>query len=110
MQASYFSRDDQALLGFANYFEKASGEEREHGLQLMRYQVKRGGKVVFQDIARPSATEWGTPLEALEAALELEKTVSILAASQPRHNLPIYCPHCGRGQVSGPRKINTKIT
>ena len=33
MQASYFSRDDQALLGFAKYFEKASGEEREHGLK-----------------------------------------------------------------------------
>ena len=76
MQASYFSRDDQALLGFAKYFEKASGEEREHGLKLMRYQVKRGGKVVFQDIAQPSTMEWGTALEATEAALELEKTVS----------------------------------
>ena len=98
--------------GFAAFFKKSSEEERAHGLKLVEYQNKRGGKVVFQDIARPSATEWGTPLEALEAALELEKTVSILAASQPRHNLPIYCPHCSRGQVSGsgPRKINTKIT
>ena len=42
----------------------------------MRYQVKRGGKVVFQDIAQPSTMEWGTALEAMEAALELEKTVS----------------------------------
>ena len=100
--------------GFAAFFKKSSEEERAHGLKLVEYQNKRGGKVVFQDIARPSATEWGTPLEALEAALELEKTVSILAASQPRHKLPIYapthCPHCSRGQVSWPRKINTKIT
>merc|ERR1712198_822566 len=33
-------------------------------------------KVVFQDIAKPSSMEWGTPLDALEAALELEKTVN----------------------------------
>ena len=65
--------------GFAAFFKKSSEEERAHGLKLVEYQNKRGGKVVFQDIARPSATEWGTPLEALEAALELEKTVSILA-------------------------------
>ena len=45
-------------------------------MKLMEYQTKRGGKVVFQDIAKPSSTEWGTPLQAMEAALELEKTVS----------------------------------
>ena len=44
-------------------------------MKLMEYQVKRGGKVVFQDIAKPSTMEWGTALEAMEAALELEKTV-----------------------------------
>ena len=38
-QASYFSRDDQALLGFSKYFRKASEEEREHGMKLMDYQV-----------------------------------------------------------------------
>ena len=38
-QASYFSRDDQALLGFSKYFRKASDEEREHGMKLMEYQV-----------------------------------------------------------------------
>ena len=44
-------------------------------MKLMEYQVKRGGKVVFQDIAKPTTMEWGTALEAMEAALELEKTV-----------------------------------
>merc|ERR1711872_1159325 len=39
-------------------------------------QKKRGGKVVFQDIAKPSSMEWGSPVDALEAALELEKTVN----------------------------------
>ena len=44
-------------------------------MKLMDYQAKRGGRVVFQDIAKPSCMEWGSPLDAMEAALELEKTV-----------------------------------
>merc|ERR1712179_366185 len=63
------------LPGFASFFQKSSDEERAHGMKLMEYQAKRGGRVVFQDIAKPSSMEWGTPLEAMEAALELEKTV-----------------------------------
>merc|ERR1711997_291003 len=47
-----------------------------HGMKLMEYQTKRGGRVAFQDIAKPTTMEWGTPLEAMEAALELEKTVN----------------------------------
>merc|ERR1711917_94159 len=59
--SSFFNRDDQALHGFASFFKKSSDEEREHGMKLMEYQTKRGGKVVLQD---------------MEAALELEKTVN----------------------------------
>merc|ERR1712002_387897 len=72
--ASYFARDDIALHGFAGHFRTESGEERAHGMKLMDYQNQRGGKVVFQDIAKPSSMEWGSPLDAMEAALELEKT------------------------------------
>merc|ERR1712192_383177 len=74
--SSYFSRDDQALPGFAAHFAKESEEEREHGMKLMEYQTKRGGRVVFQDIAKPVSMEWGSCLEAMEAALELEKMVN----------------------------------
>ena len=74
--SAYFDRDDQAYPGFAAFFKKSSDEEREHGEKFIKYQNKRGGKVVFQDVAKPTTMEWGTPLEALEAALELEKTVS----------------------------------
>merc|ERR1711876_99281 len=73
---SYFSRDDQALPGFAAHFAKESEEEREHGMKLMAYQSQRGGRCVFQDIAKPVSMEWGTCLEAMEAALELEKMVN----------------------------------
>merc|ERR1711872_618886 len=44
-------------------------KERQHGITLMEYQCKRGGRVVFQDISKPNLMEWGTPLE-------LEKTVN----------------------------------
>jgi ferritin heavy chain len=74
--ASWFANENQALHGFAKFYREASAEEREHGMKLMDYQCKRGGKVVFQDIAKPSTMEWGTPLQAAEAALELEKTVN----------------------------------
>merc|ERR1712228_466713 len=74
--ASFFNRDDQALTGFAAYFKKKSDEEREHGIKLSEYQANRGGRVVYQDIAKPNTTDWGTPLDAVEAALELEKTVN----------------------------------
>merc|ERR1712062_251551 len=70
------NRDDQALHGFADHFKKESNEERAHGMKLMEYQTKRGGRVVFQDIAKPTTMDWGSPLEAMEAALELEKTVN----------------------------------
>merc|ERR1712012_792840 len=54
------------------------GVERgaRHGMKLMEYQTKRGGRVVFKDIAKPTTMDWGSPMEAMEAALELEKTVN----------------------------------
>merc|ERR1712007_426814 len=58
--SSWFNRDDQALHGFAGHFKTESGEERAHGMKLMEYQNKRGGRVVFQDIAKPTTMEWGT--------------------------------------------------
>ena len=42
----------------------------------MEYQNKRGGRVVLKDVAKPNQDEWGTCLEAFEAALALEKTVN----------------------------------
>merc|ERR1739844_449099 len=64
------------LHGFAKFFKDNSNEERDHAIMFMDYQSSRGGRVVFQDIAKPTPSEWGTPLEAVEAALELEKTVN----------------------------------
>merc|ERR1711942_463853 len=74
--SAYFARDDIALPGFSKRFKEASSEERDHAMKLIDYQTMRGGRVVFREIAKPSMDEWGTALEAVEATLELEKTVN----------------------------------
>merc|ERR1712215_23982 len=73
---AYFARDDIALMGFSKRFRDASKEEKEHAESLIDYQNMRGGRVVFREIAKPTCDEWGTALEAIEASLELEKTVN----------------------------------
>lgn len=75
-QTYYFTRDDVALPGFAKYFQKNSDEEREHAQKFMEYQNSRGGDIILQDVAKPAQAEWGSPLEAIEAALDLEKQVN----------------------------------
>lgn len=72
----YFDRDDVALPGFASFFKKSSDEEREHAEKLMKFQNKRGGRVVLQDIKKPDRDEWGTGLDAMQVALGLEKSVN----------------------------------
>ena len=74
--AFYFDRDDVALPGFSDFFKHSSDEEREHAEKLMKYLNKRGGRVVLQDVKRPSQDEWGNGLQALETALALEKKVN----------------------------------
>ncbi len=42
----------------------------------MKYQNKRGGTVVLKQVEKPEKDTWGSGLEALEAALQLEKSVN----------------------------------
>ena len=98
---SYFERDDVALHGFANFFKKASGEERDHGTKFMEYQVRefairlnlllecsiinidrifsqnlRGGTIVLKSINAPQTQAWESAAEAVEHAIQLEKDVN----------------------------------
>ncbi|KAK6170801.1 hypothetical protein SNE40_019106 [Patella caerulea] len=90
--AFYFDRDDVALPGFSKFFKKSSEEEKEHAEKLMKYQNKRGGRVVLQDIKKPDRDEWSTGLEAMQVALQLEKNVNQslldLHAVADKHNDP----------------------
>ena len=74
--AFYFDRHDIALPGFSKFFAENSKEEREHAEKLMTYLNKRGGRIILQDIKRPSNDEWTSGLVALETALDLEKKVN----------------------------------
>jgi len=74
--AYYFDRDDVNFPGMHKFFKKSSDEEREHAEKLLKYQGMRGGKIFFKDINKPTNDEWGSPLEAMQAALSLEKTVN----------------------------------
>lgn len=88
--AYYFDRDDVALKGFSKYFKKASDEEREHAEKFMKFQNERGGRIALQDIKKPDRDEWGTGLDAMKAALQLEKNVNQalldLHATADKHN------------------------
>jgi len=72
----YFDRDDVALKGFAKFFKDSSDEEREHAQKLMKFQNERGGRILLQAVQKPEKDEWGSGLEAMQAALALEKNVN----------------------------------
>ncbi|XP_037544752.1 ferritin, middle subunit-like [Nematolebias whitei] len=74
--AFYFSRDDVALPGFSHFFKENSDEEKEHAEKLMDFQNKRGGRIFLQDVKKPERNEWGSGLEAMQCALQLEKKVN----------------------------------
>merc|ERR1711953_1370403 len=68
---------------------------RDDVQKFMDYQNKRGGRVVLKEVAKPNNDEWGSALEALESALELEKTVNQsildLHACGTKNNDPHFC-------------------
>ena len=65
-----------SLPGLAKYFKKAADEELGHAKKFMEFQNKRGGKVVLQDLKKPAKDEWGSALDGMIAAQELERTVN----------------------------------
>ena len=42
----------------------------------MEYQNTRGGNILFKDIGKPPKDSWNSVLEAVEEALDLERTVN----------------------------------
>merc|ERR1711962_13630 len=101
--ALYFDRDDVALPGFAKKF--------------MKHQNARGGRVVLKDIPRPQQDEWGSPLDAMKAALELEKTVNqsiidlhALAGVKEDGNLTDFLEDFLEEQVEGIKAVADLVT
>lgn len=67
-------RPEVALENVAKWFLKQSDEEREHATGFIKYQNRRGGKVVLEDIKASGKQEFGSLVEAFQYALELEKS------------------------------------
>lgn len=65
-----------ALPHFAEYFKKNAEEELEHAQKFMKFQNKRGGKIILYDIKKPEKDEWGRGIDAMYAALALERKVN----------------------------------
>ncbi|XP_075383853.1 ferritin light chain-like [Tenrec ecaudatus] len=84
LQASYtylslgffFDRDDVALEGGGHFFRELAKEQREGAERLLKLQNQRGGRALFQDVQKPSQDEWRLTLDAMEAALALEKKLN----------------------------------
>ncbi|BFZ15734.1 hypothetical protein BsWGS_18773 [Bradybaena similaris] len=74
--AFHFDRDDVALPGFHQFFKKLSDEEREQAEKLIKYQNSRGGRALLQDVKKPESKEWGSGLDALMSALQLQKSLN----------------------------------
>ncbi|CAH8522456.1 unnamed protein product [Schistosoma curassoni] len=83
---TYFDRDDVSFPKAAEFFRKASHEEREHAEKLAKYQNKRGGRVQYSDIKCPTKTEFSGLEDAMNTALSMEKAVNEVSGTL-NHNL-----------------------
>ncbi|XP_067830534.1 ferritin heavy chain, oocyte isoform-like [Heptranchias perlo] len=72
----YFDRDDVALRHFTKFFQEQSHENWEHAEKLMKFQNRRGGCIVLEDIKKPEQDEWSNGLEVMQRALQMEKNVN----------------------------------
>lgn len=71
--SAYF--ESRSLEGFASWMRAQAAEEQEHAMRLYEHLLERGAKVELQGIEAPPS-DFGSPLEVFEEALEHEKRVS----------------------------------
>ncbi|XP_042789914.1 ferritin light chain-like [Panthera leo] len=72
----YFDRDDVALEGVGHFFRELAEEKREGAERLLKMQNQLRGRALFLDVQKPSQDEWGKTLDAMKAALLLEKNLN----------------------------------
>lgn len=74
--AYQFDRFDVALKGFHEFFLKNSHEEREHAQKFMKYLNSRGGTIKLEPIQPPGKYDYKCGVDAMRAALQLEREVN----------------------------------
>uniref|UniRef100_H0XRU4 Ferritin n=1 Tax=Otolemur garnettii TaxID=30611 RepID=H0XRU4_OTOGA len=72
----YFDRDDVALKGVGHFVRKLMEEKCEGSERLLKVQNQCGSRALCLDVQKPSQDEWGSTLDAMEAALALEKSLN----------------------------------
>lgn len=71
--AGYFA--SEGLEGFSHWMRVQAREEVDHAMRLFDHVLERGGSVELDSIDRPEG-EWGSPLDAFEAAYAHEQKVT----------------------------------
>uniref|UniRef100_H0VYL3 Ferritin n=1 Tax=Cavia porcellus TaxID=10141 RepID=H0VYL3_CAVPO len=72
----YFDHDNVALVGVGHFFRELAKEKHEGAERLLKMQNQSGGRALFQDVQKSSEDEWGRTLDAMGAALTLEKSLN----------------------------------
>lgn len=67
--------EDRNLNGFAQWMKAQALEEMAHAQKLYDEIIARGGRAIFESIAKPPS-EWDSPLAAFEAAYAHEQKVT----------------------------------
>ncbi|XP_060885027.1 ferritin, lower subunit-like [Labrus mixtus] len=91
----YFDRDDVALPSFSSFFLERSVKEREQAEKLLEYQNMRGGRILLQNIAKPSREDWRGGLDAMTFSLDYQKTLNTCILDVHRRAGNNTDPHLG---------------
>ncbi|XP_032474779.1 ferritin light chain-like [Phocoena sinus] len=71
----YFEGDKVALEGVGSFFRELAEEKHEGSQLLLKMQQQWGSRAPVQDGQKLSPDEWSTIVEAVEAAMALEKSL-----------------------------------
>merc|ERR1711890_55055 len=103
---SYFNRQDQALHGFGKHFMGESEEERKHGIKLMEYQTKRGGRSSSRTSPNPALWSGGVlprPWRLLWSSRKRSTRASWTCTSARTPRVTRTCATSWRPSISGSR-------
>ena len=67
--------EEESLPGFASWMRAQSEEEREHAFRIIDHLHDRGARVELSALEAPAA-DFGSPVDAVRAALEHERMVT----------------------------------
>jgi len=74
--AFHFGSSPIAVPGLAEYLQDLSRHEKKHALKVRRHMIDRGLTVNFDDIVKPSVSNWGNPLTAMVTCLDALKSLN----------------------------------